>query len=81
MQVIRDRVLVAVDPVEQGSFLLLDKKSSTGVVLAAGPGPKGDPMCLKAGDRVQWFEGSGQAYEHDGQDCLFLREAEVIAVL
>ncbi|WP_456867594.1 co-chaperone GroES family protein [Galbibacter sp. BG1] len=81
MRLLRNKVLVEKDPIKQGAFLMPNKKSLTGVVINHGPGIKGDPISVKKGDRVKFHEHAGVPYNHEGKDCLFLLEPEIIAIL
>jgi chaperonin GroES len=74
---VKDKVLVEISPAETqtASGLFLPGGSSVkskfeGTVLMCGPHVKG----LKVGDKVRYYEHCGTEVEHDGKNCIILRE-------
>ncbi len=90
-----DRVVV--EPLEKeqetfasGQLVLPDtakEKPQQGQVLAVGPGRLDDdgkriPMEVKVGDTVVYAKYAGTQFKmEDGQEILFLRESDIMAVL
>ena len=57
------------------------EKPQKGIVLAAGPGKKDEPMTLKAGDVVLYGKYSGTEINIDGKNYLIMRESDVLAII
>ena len=62
------------------------EKPQEGKVLAVGKGKKNDdgktiPLDVKAGDRILFGKYSGSEIKVDGEECLILREDEVLGVV
>jgi chaperonin GroES len=62
------------------------EKSTTGTVLAVGPGRTTEdgvllPMTVKVGDTVLFGKSTGQNIKVDGQDMTIVREDELFAVV
>ena len=90
-----DRVVV--EPLEKdvetfagGQLILPDtakEKPQQGKVLAVGPGRLDDdgkrvPMDVKVEDRVVYAKYSGTSFKtEDGQEILFMKESDILAVL
>ena len=82
-----DRVVVK--PVEeqemkQGSIIIPDtakEKPQRGVVVAAGPGKKDEPVTVKAGDTVLYGKYAGTEIQIDGEDYLIMRESDILAIV
>lgn len=80
----KDKVLVEKLPMEQSTSAGIILPSGDvndkfkGTVLMVGP----DVDFLKVGDVVKYYEHTGTEVEHDGKDCIILREkSEIIARL
>jgi len=90
-----DRVLV--EPIEQevqtfagGQLVLPDtakEKPQQGKIVAVGPGRLDDdgkrvPLDVKVGDVVVYAKYSGTTFKtEDGDEVLFIRESDILAVL
>ncbi|MDR1886717.1 MAG: co-chaperone GroES [Prevotellaceae bacterium] len=57
------------------------EKPQRGVVVAAGPGKKDEPMEVKAGDEVLYGKYSGTEITIDGKDYLVMRVSDILAVV
>ena len=62
------------------------EKPQKGEVLAVGPGKKNEdgavvPMDVKAGDKVLFGKYSGNEIKIEGEECLIMREDEILAVI
>jgi chaperonin GroES len=62
------------------------EKPQEGKVLAVGKGKKNDdgktiPLDVKTGDRILFGKYSGSEIKVEGEECLILREDEVLGVV
>ena len=57
------------------------EKPQQGVVVAAGPGKKDEPMEVKVGDVVLYGKYSGTEVTVDEKKYLIVRQADILAVL
>jgi chaperonin GroES len=89
---LQDRVIVKrIEEQEQrsaGGIIIPDtakEKPQEGKVLAVGPGRRDDgkvvPLDVKAGDRVLFGKYSGSEIKLDGEECLILREEDILGVV
>jgi len=89
---LHDRVVVKrLDEEEstQGGIIIPDsakEKPQKAEVLAVGPGKKTDdgtiiPPEVKKGDKVLFGKYSGNEITVDGEECLIMREDEILAVI
>jgi chaperonin GroES len=90
---LHDRLIVKrVEEQEQksaGGIIIPDsakEKPQEGKVLAVGKGKKNDdgkilPLDVKTGDRILFGKYSGSEIKVDGEECLILREDEVLGVI
>jgi chaperonin GroES len=87
-----DRILVRrveEEEVKRGGIIIPDtakEKPQQGEVLAVGPGRLNDegkriPLEVKTGDRILMGKYAGTEVKLDGEECLILREDDVLAVL
>ena len=87
-----DRILVTrVDEEElsKGGIIIPDtakEKPQEGKVVAVGPGKTNDdgntiPLSVKKGDKVLFSKYAGTEINIEGEDHLFIREEDVLAVL
>jgi chaperonin GroES len=87
-----DRILVRrveEGEVQRGGIIIPDtakEKPQQGEVLAVGPGRLNDegkriPLEVKMGDRILMGKYAGTEVKLDGEECLILREDDVLAVL
>jgi chaperonin GroES len=84
---LHDRVVVRPAPAEErtsGGIIIPDtakEKPQRGVVVAAGPGKKDEPVTVKVGDTVLYGKYSGTELKMDGQDLLVMRESDILAII
>ena len=87
-----DRVLVTRIREEHktsGGLIIPDtakEKPQEGNVIAAGPGKRDDsgkrvPLAVKKGDRVLFSKYAGTEIKIDGQEHIFMREDDILAIL
>lgn len=82
-----DRVVVKPADAEQksqGGIIIPDtakEKPLRGTVVAAGKGPKDNPMELKEGDVVLYGKYAGTEIELEGDKFIIMRESDVLAVI
>jgi len=92
LQPLHDRIVVQrIDEgeVRRGGLIIPDsakEKPQEGKVLAVGKGKTNDdgktiPLDVKAGDRILFGKYSGSEIKVDGEECLILREDEVLGVI
>jgi len=81
------RVLIKPDETEQktaGGIIIPDtakEKPQKGVIVAAGPGKKDEPMTVKVGDSVLYGKYSGTEIAIDGNNYLMMKEADIYAII
>jgi chaperonin GroES len=84
---LHDRVIVKPAPAEEktaGGIIIPDtakEKPQRGVVIAAGPGKKDEPMAVKSGDTVLYGKYAGTEIQIDGDDLLIMRESDILAIV
>jgi chaperonin GroES len=89
---LHDRVLVKRVEAEEktaGGIIIPDtakEKPIEGEVLAAGPGARDEngrvwPLAVAVGDRVLFGKWSGTEVVIDGEDCLIMKEADILGVI
>lgn len=82
-----DRVLVqpsTPETVTKGGIIIPDtakEKPQKGIVVAAGPGKKDEPVTVKVGNSVLYGKYAGTEITVDGQEYLIMREADIFAIL
>ena len=72
----------------KGGIIIPDnakEKPQEGTVVAVGPGGRDEagkliPIDLKAGDKVLFGKWSGTEVKIDGEDLLFMKEADIMGV-
>ena len=57
------------------------EKPQQGVVLAAGPGKKDEPMEVKVGDNVLYGKYAGTEVTVDGKTYLIVKQSDILALL
>jgi len=57
------------------------EKPQRGIVIAAGPGKKDEPMTVKSGDTVLYGKYAGTEINVEGEDFLIMRESDILAVV
>ena len=57
------------------------EKPQQGVVLAAGPGKKDEPMEVKVGDNVLYGKYAGTEVTVDGRTYLIVKQSDILAIL
>jgi chaperonin GroES len=84
---LHDRFIIKPAPAEQktaGGIIIPDtakEKPLIGVVLAAGPGKKDEPVTVKQGDKVLFGKYAGTEFQYEGQELLIMRESDILAIL
>jgi chaperonin GroES len=84
---LHDRVIVQPAAAEEktaGGIIIPDtakEKPQRGVVLAAGPGKKDEPVMVKAGDQVLYGKYAGTEITIEGKDYLIMRESDILAIV
>jgi chaperonin GroES len=89
---LNDRVLVTRVAEEQktaGGIIIPDtakEKPQEGKVVAVGPGKTNEqgertPLQVKAGDRILFGKYAGTEIKIDGEEQIFMREDDILAVL
>ena len=57
------------------------EKPQQGVVLAAGPGKKDEPMEVKVGDNVLYGKYAGTEVTVDGKTYLIVKQSDILAII
>jgi chaperonin GroES len=57
------------------------EKPQRGVIVAAGPGKKDEPVSVKVGDTVLYGKYAGTEIQIEGQDLLIMRESDILAIV
>jgi chaperonin GroES len=84
---LHDRVIVKPAAAEEktaGGIIIPDtakEKPQRGIVVAAGPGKKDEPMTVKSGDTVLYGKYSGTEISVEGDDFLIMRESDILAIV
>ena len=84
---LHDRVVIrplAAEEKTAGGIIIPDtaqEKPQRGIVVAAGPGKKDEPVSVKAGDTVLYGKYAGTDIQLDGEDLMIMRESDILAVL
>ena len=84
---LHDRVIVkpaAAEEKSAGGIIIPDtakEKPQRGVVVAAGPGKKDEPVTVKAGDTVLYGKYAGTELKLEGKDYLIMQEDDILAVI
>ena len=84
---LHDRVIVKAAAAEEksaGGIIIPDtakEKPQRGVVVAAGPGKKDEPVTVKAGDTVLYGKYAGTEIQIEGSEYLIMRESDILAIV
>jgi chaperonin GroES len=84
---LHDRVIIRPAKAEEktaGGIIIPDtakEKPQRGVVVAAGPGKKDEPVTVKEGDTVLYGKYAGTEIQIDGEDLLIMRENDILAIV
>ena len=84
---LHDRVIVKPAPAEEktaGGIIIPDtakEKPQKGIILAAGPGKKDEPVTVKVGDKVLYGKYAGTEITIEGEDLLIMRESDILAIV
>lgn len=84
---LHDRVIVKPAAAEEktaGGIIIPDtakEKPQRGIVMAAGPGKKDEPMSVKTGDTILYGKYAGTEVSLEGEDFLIMRESDILAVI
>jgi chaperonin GroES len=87
MTPLHDRVIVQPAAAEEktaSGIIIPDtakEKPQRGIVMAAGPGKKDEPMTVKTGDTILYSKYAGTEVSFEGADYLIMRESDILAVL
>jgi chaperonin GroES len=57
------------------------EKPQRGIIVAAGPGKKDEPVVVKVGDTVLYGKYAGTEIQIEGQDLLIMRESDILAIV
>jgi chaperonin GroES len=82
-----DRVLVQPAAAEEktaSGIIIPDtakEKPQKGIVVAAGPGKKDEPVTVKVGDTVLYGKYAGTEISVEGKEYLIMRESDIFAIL
>lgn len=84
---LHDRVIIKAAAAEEktaGGIIIPDtakEKPQRGIVIAAGPGKKDEPVTVKVGDTVLYGKYSGTEIVIEGDDFLIMRESDILAIV
>jgi chaperonin GroES len=84
---LHDRVIVqpaAAEEKSAGGIIIpytAKEKPQRGIVLAAGPGKKDEPVTVKAGDAVLYGKYAGTEITFEGVEYLIMRESDILAIV
>lgn len=84
---LHDRVIVKPAAAEEktaGGIIIPDtakEKPQRGIVVAAGPGKKDEPMTVKTGDTILYGKYAGTEITFEGADYLIMRESDILAII
>lgn len=84
---LHDRVIVEAAAAEEttaSGIIIPDtakEKPQKGIVIAAGPGKKDEPMTVKTGDTVLYGKYAGTEISLEGRDYLIMRESDILAIV
>lgn len=84
---LHDRVVVKAAAAEEktaGGIIIPDtakEKPQRGIVVAAGPGKKDEPVTVKTGDTVLYGKYAGTELQLDGEELLIMRESDILAIV
>jgi chaperonin GroES len=84
---LHDRVIVKPAAAEEktaGGIIIPDtakEKPQRGIVIAAGPGKKDEPVTVKEGDSVLYGKYAGTEISIEGDDYLIMRESDILAIV
>jgi chaperonin GroES len=82
-----DRVLVQAAAAEEKTafgIIIPDtakEKPQRGIVVAAGPGKKDEPMSVKVGDTILYGKYAGTEITVEGEEYLIMRESDIFAII
>jgi chaperonin GroES len=57
------------------------EKPQRGIIVAAGPGKKDEPVTVKVGETVLYGKYAGTEIQIEGQDLLIMRESDILAIV
>jgi chaperonin GroES len=82
-----DRVIIEASAAEEkttGGIIIPDtakEKPQKGIVVAAGPGKKDEPLTVKVGDTVLYGKYTGTEISFENKDYLIMRESDIVAII
>jgi len=57
------------------------EKPQRGIIVAAGPGKKDEPVTVKPGDEVLYGKYAGTEIRLNGEDLLIMRESDILTIV
>ena len=72
------------DEKKKGGIIIPDtakEKPQKGIVVAAGPGKKDEPLTVKVGDTVLYGKYTGTEISFENKDYLIMRESDIVAII
>ncbi len=84
---LHDRVIVKAAAAEEktaGGIIIPDTAKENhrrGIVIAAGPGKKDEPVTVKVGNTVLYGKYAGTEIQIEGEDYLIMRESDILAIV
>ncbi|HET8963024.1 MAG TPA: co-chaperone GroES, partial [Chitinophagales bacterium] len=87
IQPLADRVVIQAAPAESttksGLYIpeSAKEKPQKGLVVAAGPGKKDEPVTVKVGETVLYGKYAGTEITIDGKEYLIMRESDIFAII
>lgn len=87
IQPLADRVVIQAAPAESttksGLYIpeSAKEKPQKGIVVAAGPGKKDEPVTVKVGETVLYGKYAGTEITIDGKEYLIMRESDIFAII
>ena len=84
---LHDRVIVKPAAAEEktaGGIIIPDtakEKPQKGLVVAAGPGKKDEPVTVKVGDTVLYGKYAGTEISVEGGEYLIMSESDILAIV
>ena len=82
-----DRVIIEASAAEEkttGGIIIPDtakEKPQKGIVVAAGPGKKDEPLTVKVGDTVLYGKYTGTEISFENKDYLIMHESDIVAII
>lgn len=87
LRLLHDRILVKPDEKKkesEGGILIPDsvqERPNVGTIISVGPGTKDQKMSAEVGNKIMFGKHAGIDMNIDGEDVVFIRESDIIAIL